>query len=230
MSDRDTVARGAMLRPMTRTTAVYLEVGRSRTFACAVEWPGWCRAAKGEDAALQTLLDYAPRYARVVERAGLAFDPVSAAHVVETVTGTATTDFGAPDVVTEVDRRPLDAAAAARIVRLLDAAWEELASVAAGAPAALRKGPRGGGRDRDAVVDHVVEAERSYARKVGVRLTAPEWREGHVGLLRSRLRRALALPSPGGPPGERCWPPRYVARRIAWHVLDHAWEIEDRSE
>jgi hypothetical protein len=26
------------------------------------------------------------------------------------------------------------------------------------------------------------------------------------------------------------WPPRYAARRIAWHALDHAWEIEDRSE
>jgi len=29
-------------------------------------------------------------------------------------------------------------------------------------------------------------------------------------------------------PGKR-WPPRYAARRIAWHALDHAWEIEDRS-
>jgi hypothetical protein len=29
-------------------------------------------------------------------------------------------------------------------------------------------------------------------------------------------------------PGKR-WPPRYAARRIAWHVLDHAWEIEDRT-
>ena len=26
------------------------------------------------------------------------------------------------------------------------------------------------------------------------------------------------------------WPARYAARRIAWHVLDHAWEIEDRSD
>ena len=29
---------------------------------------------------------------------------------------------------------------------------------------------------------------------------------------------------------ETKWPPRYAARRIAWHALDHAWEIEDRSD
>ena len=213
--------------PVSSGTAVYLEVGRSRAFACAVEWPGWSRAARGEEAALQALLDYVPRYARVVRRAGLSLDPVEPLLVVETAAGTATTDFGAPDVITGADRRPLDAAAATRIVRLLDAAWAELDEVAAGAPAELRKGPRGGGRDRDAVVDHVVEAERSYARKLGVRLTAAEWRDGHVALLRERLRRALL--GAADAPLETGWPPRYLARRTAWHVLDHAWEIEDRS-
>jgi hypothetical protein len=208
-------------------TTVHLEVGRTRTFACAVEWPGWCRAARGEEAALRALLDYAPRYARVVRRAGMSLDPVEPLTVVETVAGTATTDFGAPDVVTEADRRPLDRAGARRLVALLDAAWEELGEVAAGAPEALRKGPRGGGRDRDAVVDHVVEAERSYARKLGVRLTAAEWRDGHVALLRERLREALL--GAADAPLETGWPPRYLARRTAWHVLDHAWEIEDRS-
>jgi hypothetical protein len=29
-------------------------------------------------------------------------------------------------------------------------------------------------------------------------------------------------------PDNSRWPPRYVVRRAAWHVLDHAWEIEDR--
>ena len=36
--------------------------------------------------------------------------------------------------------------------------------------------------------------------------------------------------SNGSPPVERGWPQRYAARRIAWHALDHAWEIEDRSD
>src|SRR5438067_302187 len=30
------------------------------------------------------------------------------------------------------------------------------------------------------------------------------------------------------PTGDRGWPVRYAARRMAWHVLDHAWEMEDR--
>jgi hypothetical protein len=40
----------------------------------------------------------------------------------------------------------------------------------------------------------------------------------------------LASPNGGTPPVPKGWPPRYAARRIAWHALDHAWEIEDRSE
>ncbi len=143
--------------------------------------------------------------------------------------GGVTTDFGAPEAVTDADRLPLDAAGARRLVALLGAGWEELDAVAAGAPAQLRRGPRGGGRDRDAVVEHVVGAERSYARKAGVRLTAAEWREGGVALLRARLREALGRPSGGTPPVERGWPPRYLIRRGAWHVVDHAWEIEDRA-
>ncbi|HEY0408991.1 MAG TPA: hypothetical protein VGE42_01860 [Candidatus Dormibacteraeota bacterium] len=216
----------------TSEIAVAVEVGPRRTFASAVDWPGWCRVARGgPDAALEALAAYAPRYARVTERAGIAL-PASAAgalSVVETVPGTAITDFGAPNVVTASDRLPLDAGGAARLVALLGAGWAELDAVAAGAPAQLRKGPRGGGRDRDAVVEHVVEAERSYARKAGVRLTATEWREGHVALLRARLGEALCRTSDGTPPVERGWPPRYLLRRGAWHVLDHAWEIEDRS-
>jgi hypothetical protein len=32
-----------------------------------------------------------------------------------------------------------------------------------------------------------------------------------------------------GPRGGAIWPPRYFVRRVAWHALDHAWEIEDRA-
>jgi hypothetical protein len=31
-----------------------------------------------------------------------------------------------------------------------------------------------------------------------------------------------------GPRGGKRWSPRYFVRRVAWHVLDHAWELEDR--
>jgi hypothetical protein len=210
---------------------VYLEQGAKRTFACSLEWPGWCRVARDGDAALQMLVDCAPRYARAAARAGLKLPPVRLGdfEVVERVPGTMTTDFGAPDVAVESDSRPVGAAEAKRLASLLVASWEELDAVAARSPASLRKGPRGGGRDRDAMVAHVVAAERAYARKLEVRMTAAAWREGGVAELRRRITAAVARPSDGRPVVERGWPVRYMVRRMAWHVLDHAWEMEDRS-
>ena len=210
-------------------TAAYLERGPKRTFACAVEWPGWSRVARGDVPALDALAEYAPRYARVAAHAGLAFDPDARIEVAESVAGDATTDFGAPSAVAEVDRRPLDAQEARRLAALLSAAWDELDAVALAAPPSLRKGPRGGGRDRDAMVAHVVDAERSYARKIGVALTAAEWRDGNVGLMRERILDVVRRASDGVPVVERRWPVRYLVRRTAWHALDHAWEMEDRS-
>ena len=210
-------------------TRVYFEIGKKRVVACALDWPGWCRVARSDDEALAMLADYAPRYARAAARAGLKLPAKPGFDVVETLPGTMTTDFGAPDVVAAADREPVTARTARRDLALLDAAWAELDAVAAKAPASLRKGPRGGGRDRDAMVSHVVNAERAYARKVGVRLTAAEWRGGYVDLLRARLRDVLGSAWHGEALAERGWPPRYVTRRTAWHALDHAWEMEDRS-
>jgi hypothetical protein len=215
----------------TRRVAVYLEHGPKKTFACAVDWPGWCRVAREDDAALQMLADCAPRYARVAVRAGLKL-PVTRSpefDVVAHVTGTLTTDFGAPDVEAPSDRDPVGAAEAKRMAALLSAAWDELEDVAAHAPASLRKGPRGGGRDRDAMVSHVVGAERSYARKMDVRMTAAEWRSGGIAELRSRILAVVSRPSDGRPVTERGWPVRYMVRRMVWHVVDHVWEMEDRS-
>jgi hypothetical protein len=213
-----------------RRTSVYLEIGPRRAFACAVEWPGWCRSARGEEAALEALAAYAPRFAPVVTRAGISLPRIGVAdlEVVERVPGSAVTDFGAPGAIPSSDLRTLDGAAARRLVALLGAAWDEFDDVIAHAPASLRKGPRGGGRDRDRIVEHVIDAERSYARHIGVRLTAQEWRDGGVALLRQWIRDVVGRRSDGAP-AERGWPPRYFARRTAWHALDHAWEIEDRS-
>lgn len=192
-------------------TDVYLEVGAKRVFACAVDWPGWCRSAKSEEGALEALLAYVPRYAAVVP----GFDPGDL-HVVGRLPGNATTDFGAPDARGDWD---LSAPDPGRLVGLLERCWEVFDDVVAGAPSSLRKGPRGGGRDRDEVAAHVQEAERSYGRKVGARVPPrtpwPEQRAAFSVALRS---------GEGG-----AWPVRYAVRRFAWHVLDHAWEIEDRS-
>jgi hypothetical protein len=200
--------------PVTR---VYLENGKTWTFACSLDWPGWCRRGKGEDAALQVLLDYAPRYRAV---AGRGWKPGELT-VVGRIPGDVTTDFGAPHVVSPWDEKPLPKAKRTAQLDLLRSCWTYFDKVVDGAPASLRQGPRGGGRDRDKMVDHVREAERSYARKIGV--AAPPrtpWEE----------QRGQIVDGLEANPSETAWPWPYVVRRMAWHVLDHAWEIEDRSE
>jgi len=52
---------------VTGRIAVYVEVTPRRTFAGAVEWPGWCRSGKTVDDALQALAALDPRRGQVVE-------------------------------------------------------------------------------------------------------------------------------------------------------------------
>jgi hypothetical protein len=140
-------------------------------------------------------------------------------------------DFGAPTEIPDSDAAPAGDAAAQRMAALAVAAWEVFDEIAGAAPAQLRKGPRGGGRDLGKIVDHVLGADAAYARKLGVRHRQPAAGDTvAVAALRAEVRAVLASPSGGTPPVPKGWPPRYAARRIAWHALDHAWEIEDRSE
>ncbi|GAC1509791.1 MAG: hypothetical protein NVS1B3_12080 [Candidatus Dormibacteraceae bacterium] len=208
-------------------TRVFLEVGAKRTFASAAGWPGWCRAGKDEPAAIKALAAYAPRYAAVAKLARVPF-PGEAANfqVVERLKGNATTDFGAPGIPAKDESLHLSDAEAKRMCDLTEACWTYLDQVVAKAPASLRKGPRGGGRDRDAMFEHVLGAEMGYARRIGTRLNQPDGND------RSAVRafRKSILESLANPNRYEKWPIAYAARRIAWHALDHAWEIEDRSE
>lgn len=195
---------------------VYLETGKTWVFACALDWPGWCRRGRGEHAALDALLDYSERYAVV---AGPEFDPGSL-KVIGRVSGNKTTDFGAPDARGPWDDEHICAGELHRQIELLRAAWQHLDRVISQAPASLRKGPRGGGRDRDDIALHVREAERAYAAKAGLRIPPrTPWPE---------QRTSLAQTLEQGAPDVK-WPVRYTIRRCAWHILDHAWEIEDKS-
>jgi len=204
---------------------VYLEVGAKRVFACAFDWPGWCRAARDEERALEALQSAAPRYAVVAGEAGFKL-PATDFDVVERLPGSATTDFGAPGAIPQRDSEPLEPTQAQRLAKLVQAAWTVFDRVAAAAPSELRKGPRGGGRDRDKIVAHVLDAEGAYAGGLGLRLRPPAGTDAAaIGDFRTALLDALRRPPP-----EAKWPPRYAARRIAWHALDHAWEIEDRTE
>ena len=209
-------------------TKVYLEIGKRRVFASAADWPGWARSGKNEPMALEALAAAAPRYAAVPKAARIAFAPSADFDVVERLPGDATTEFGAPGAIAKSEARRLTKKEAGRLSALVSACWTVLDRVVENAPASLRKGPRGGGRDRDAMVEHVLGAETAYARKLGLRLKPPP--SGDSAALREH-RNAIVAGLRAGTKGvtDNGWPARYVARRTAWHAMDHAWEIEDRT-
>ena len=214
-----------------RRIQVCLEIAPKKVFASALDWPGWCRAGRDEEAALEALASYADRYAPVAARAGLTFGANSALEVVERLPGGVTTEFGAPEATAQAERAPVPPAAAKRLAGLVTAAWTEFDDIVAVTPEELRKGPRGGGRDRDKMVDHVLGAEAAYARKIGVKLKQPAIDDiAAIEELRQSIAAVLGTRSDGTPPVERGWTTRYAARRIAWHVLDHCWEMQDRTD
>jgi hypothetical protein len=220
--------------------AVYLETGEKRTFAGAIDWPGWCRNGRDAEAALRALLDYGPRYERALGAARLSFKApleLSDLQVTEKLKGSTTTDFGAPDAAPGRDRDKLDEVQLRRFENLLGACWRQFdGAVRAAQGKTLLTGPRGGGRDLQKMVEHVEGADEAYLSHLGwsfKRTTGPgaddplkQTREAIVEGLRAAADGKIPVQ---GPRGGRRWSPRYFVRRVAWHVLDHAWEIEDRT-
>jgi hypothetical protein len=222
---------------MVPVTGVYLEAGRKRVFACAVDWPGWCRSGRDEEQALAALATAASRYAVVPALAGVAFDPVyevNCIEIAERVDGTATTDFGALDVAPAADRGPGTEAQTGRLAALVETAWDYFEQTAAAAPPVLRKGPRGGGRDRDQIVGHVRETEVLHARMLGLaERPFPPGDRGAVDRVRAAILAEIRASAAASAPEDLARarrPVRFVARRAAWHALDHAWEIQDKQQ
>ena len=160
---------------MSGAIRVYVEVGGKRAFASAADWPGWSRGAKDEKSALEALAAYAPRYAKVAKLAHVD-PPKDAASftVIERLNGNASTDFGVPGMPAKNESKKLTAAETKRLVALVEACWKYLDQVKARSPQELRKGPRGGGRDRDKMYAHLLEAEVAYAKQLGVSIKDPE--------------------------------------------------------
>jgi DinB superfamily len=209
-------------------------------FAGALDWPGWCRSARDEAAARQALVDYGARYARALRGTRLGFarpKTVADLEVVQRLKGDATTDFGAPSIPPAADARPFTPEDLARQERILRACWRTLDRAAEAAEGVqLTKGPRGGGRELPAIVGHVVGAEASYARRILAKAPSVDGADAIAARddVREAAVAALERAASGelpkrGPRGGKLWSPRYFVRRAAWHVLDHAWEIEDRS-
>lgn len=219
---------------------VYLEVGKSKTFATALDWPGWCRGRRDEAAALQALYDYAPRYAHALQATRLGFrfpSDASALLLVERQTGNSATDFGVPNLTLSRDTQPVTPFELQRWQVVLQACWQVFDSaVQAAAGRILTKGPRGGGRDLTKIVQHVVGADAGYISSLGGKLEQSDQDDltQAITYVRETILTALASSVCGefparGPRGGLRWTPRYFVRRLAWHELDHAWEIEDRA-
>jgi hypothetical protein len=218
---------------MSVSSNVYIETGNKRAFACSLGWPGLARSGKTEDAALAALACYVSRYSPVAARAAVDFDLSDDQNwrgVERVPTRSGGADFGVPTTVLVSDYGDLAAEEASRTAALLSASWEFLDSVAARAPLELRKGPRGGGRDRDAVVAHVAAAEQLFGRKVGLKLPVPAPGDRDVVVANRTAVLQWCRSGQAYPGAHDAWPPRYAARRLIWHVLDHAWEIEDRRQ
>jgi hypothetical protein len=212
--------------------AVSIETADKKAFATAVDWPGWSRSGKTEEVAIEALIAYAMRYAPIARAAGQDFDPDTVdVEVVEHLAGGGATDFGVPEQVTKQDRRRVTAAGGKRLAALVEAAWSAFDAISRTAPEELRKGPRGGGRDTSKIRDHVFGSEQSYARSMGIkRKEFPTSDRASLDDLRAEMLDVLRSSTDGSPIAGRKWTTRYAAHRVAWHALDHAWEIEDRSE
>jgi hypothetical protein len=227
------------LARLINNVQVYLEVGNKRVFAGAIDWPGWCRSGRDEASALEALFAYGSRYSRVLRGTRLGFKKptdISAFSVVVRLIGNATTDFGAPVIALPVDKHPIDDTELRRLTSILKACWRGFEkAVGAAQGKELRLGPRGGGRDLQKIIQHVQDANGAYLSRVGWEFKHGEKKETLQILEQTRKKVLKALRSTAdqekptvGPRGGVRWMARYFVRRVAWHILDHAWEIEDR--
>ena len=219
---------------VTARIAVAIETGTKRVFATAVDWPGWSRSGRTEEAALEALVAAATRYAIVAAVAGETFPSRAIAddiEIVERNAGEGGTDFGVPSHVTEHDRRPTTGGRCGSPPPAGRGGVDGLRSRGRERPAELRKGPAGR-RSRP-------RQDRRPRPRPRITPIAASWGSGwrrRRETIRRRSRRCA----------RRCWTssagrrtarpsttasgrPRYAAGRIAWHALDHAWEIEDRT-
>jgi hypothetical protein len=219
---------------MTDSLRVILEIGKKkRVVAGAMDWPGLDRWGKSEEGAIETLLSYRPRYAGVAERAGMAmaFANAGEPEVVERVPGVGSTDFwGIAHAPSQIEREVLSSTDLERRLDLLQACWAYFDDVAGRVTPDLRLGPRGGGRDRDKIIGHVHRVEPGqFSDKVEVRTPidvsfAPDELLAH----REAFLAAIRAYNADGKPA-RTWPIQFLIRRVAHHVMDHAWEMEDRD-
>jgi hypothetical protein len=206
-----------------------------RSVAFGIDWPGWSRGARSAELALETLESYRERYRPVAGLAGMAreFDAAGPLEIVEDRVGTGSTDFwGISFSPSATEQGPMGEAELERGITLLRACWAFFDGVAARVSPEMRKGPRGGGRDRDQIIRHTIRTEsEDFAKKVGLRVPEGaaltpdglrQHRETYVTAMRAynagEVKRRM-----------RSWTLPFLIRHSAYHTLDHAWEMEDKD-
>ncbi|MDQ2853639.1 MAG: hypothetical protein M3R32_02130 [Chloroflexota bacterium] len=206
-----------------------------RSVAFSLDWPGWSRGAKSAELALETLESYRDRYRPIAGLAGMAreFDAAGRLEIVEDRIGTGSTDFwGISFSPSSTEQGPMSDADFDRAITLLRACWAFFDGVAARVSPDMRKGPRGGGRDRDHIIRHTIRVEsEDFATRVGLRIPegaalSPDGlrqhREAYVGAMRAYNAGEFERPM-------RSWTIPFLIRHSAFHTLDHAWEMEDKD-
>jgi hypothetical protein len=206
-----------------------------RSVAFNIDWPGWSRGARTAELALETLESYRERYRPVVSLAGMAreFDAAGSLEIVEDRVGTGSTDFwGISFSPSSAEQGPMSETELERKIVLLRACWAFFDGVAARVSPEMRKGPRGGGRNRDRIIRHTIRTEsEDFAKQVGLRVPEEaaltpdglrEHREAYIAAMRAynagEVRRRM-----------RSWTLPFLIRHSAFHTLDHAWEMEDKD-
>ena len=213
---------------------VMLEAGPKgkKVVAVAPDWPGLSRGAKTGEAAIERLRDYLPRYAPIAALAGMdaEFAAIDRVDIIERYPGTGSTDFwGISFAYSSIDRQEMTREEVERQLALMQGCWAFFDDVRSRVSAEMRKGPRGGGRDRDEIVRHTVLCEQDWAPKLGL--------PGHNGTMptdaelrahRESYVQAIRAYHAVGKQA-RTWPLRYLIRHTAFHTLDHTWEMEDKD-
>jgi hypothetical protein len=206
-----------------------------RSVAFALDWPGWSRGAKTADVALELLESYRDRYRPVADLAGMghAFEAAGPLEIVEDKVGTPSTDFWAISFApSSSEHGPMADADLERGITLLRAAWAFFDGVAARVSPEMQRGPRGGGRDRDQIIRHVIRNEsEEFAKQVGLRIPEEgaltpdalrQYRDEYVAAMR-------AFNAGHVERRRRQWELAFLIRHSAFHTLDHAWEMEDKD-
>ena len=219
---------------MVNQLRVTVEIGPKgkKVAAVASDWPGLERGAKTEEAAIERLQSYLPRYALIAKLAGMEqeFTASSTLDVVEQYPGTGSTDFwGISFAFSSFDKQAMSSEELERELTLMQACWAFFDEVRSRVSAELRKGPRGGGRDRDHIVRHTLAAEQDWGKGIGVQpFEFADLTDEILSIYRDAYCNAIREFHAEGKK-EKKWPLRYLIRHIAYHTLDHAWEMEDKD-